>query len=283
MTNGEQRGTGGGDAGASGIAPRVLRRILLAALVAFGMLQASANALSRIADLRDSGVPFESWIIAVDEGSSLASWIVCMAAIWWLVARLRPPRFNWPGAVALHALATVPISLFHVGLMVAFRVAAHALADSVYRFTGDLPATLLYEYRKDALTYVLLALSMAAIQWLTRERTPSGRSLAPETLEVVDGAFRHRVPIAEIDWAEAAGNYVTLHWRGRALLHRTTLAALAETLAPHGFARIHRSRLVRRSAIRRIATGQSGDFSVTLADGTEIRGSRRHRAGLAVG
>jgi DNA-binding LytR/AlgR family response regulator len=63
------------------------------------------------------------------------------------------------------------------------------------------------------------------------------------------------------------------------LLHRSTLAALAERLGP-GFARIHRGRLVRRAAIASIETDKSGDFTVTLTGGAALRGSRRYRAGL---
>jgi len=43
------------------------------------------------------------------------------------------------------------------------------------------------------------------------------------------------------------------------------------------FLRIHRGRLVRRAAIRRIETDKSGDFTVELASGASLRGSRRYR------
>ncbi|MGB3754617.1 MAG: LytTR family transcriptional regulator DNA-binding domain-containing protein [Parerythrobacter sp.] len=46
------------------------------------------------------------------------------------------------------------------------------------------------------------------------------------------------------------------------------------------FVRIHRSRLARRAALRRVDMLKSGDFTVTLANGETLRGSRRYRAGL---
>ena len=58
------------------------------------------------------------------------------------------------------------------------------------------------------------------------------------------------------------------------------MAAVEAELGP-AFARIHRSRLVRRDAVRAIESGQSGDFTVTLANGERVRGSRRHRDALA--
>ena len=83
----------------------------------------------------------------------------------------------------------------------------------------------------------------------------------------------------QIDWVRAAGNYVELRWEGRTLLHRSTLAALADQLGA-GFVRIHRGRLVRRDAIRSVETDKSGDFTVTLASGATLRDSRRYRSSL---
>ena len=96
-----------------------------------------------------------------------------------------------------------------------------------------------------------------------------------------DGARTHFLAANTIDWAEAAGNYVELHTAGRAILHRTSLAALEAELSAHGFARIHRSRLVRLAAVQSLASTPSGDFELTLADGTKIGGSRRFRGALA--
>ena len=60
------------------------------------------------------------------------------------------------------------------------------------------------------------------------------------------------------------------------ILHRATLAAIEAQLGP-GFARVHRSRLVRRDAVRELRTLNSGDFELVLSDGRVIAGSRRYR------
>ena len=66
-------------------------------------------------------------------------------------------------------------------------------------------------------------------------------------------------------------------WRGRAaLLHQATLTA-TEAVLGEAFVRIHRGQLVQRDAIRRVASERSGDFTVDLDDGTQLRGSRRYR------
>ncbi len=58
------------------------------------------------------------------------------------------------------------------------------------------------------------------------------------------------------------------------------LAAVADALAPYGFVRIHRSRLVRRAAVASITATPAGDSEVALASGVTVDGSRRFRGGL---
>ena len=82
-----------------------------------------------------------------------------------------------------------------------------------------------------------------------------------------------------IDWIEAAGNYVQVHAGGRSSLHRITMRALESALDPAGFARVHRSAIVRVQSIdARILIG--GKPAVRLRDGTLIRVSSRYASKL---
>ena len=277
-TSGERRLTSGGAGVTSGNAAHSTRRLMLAGIVLFAAVQGTVNGVSRLSDLRGAGSDIAGWMIAVDESTSFVSWLVCMVVIWRLVAVLRPSLLRWPLAILVHALATIPVSLLHIGLMVALREGAYVLGGVDYDFAHDgLWTELVYEYRKDAPVYGLLASAFAAIRWVTREAPEVAGQVAVLTLQ--DGTARHRIPVDTIDLIEAAGNYVTIHWQGQELLQRTTLGAMAERLG-NGFARIHRSRLVRRAAIRTVETLPSGDFTVTLSDGTQTRGSRRYRDAL---
>lgn len=285
-TSGEAHVTSGGRDGMNGglatWSPRTVRWVAFAVFVSVTAAQAVANAYSRHADLAGTDHPVPLWQTGIEEASSAIAWTACLVVIWQLVARVSPSRLGWPSTLALHALATVPVSLLHVGLMVALRYPAFAIAGGDYDFAGDLPGVLLYEYRKDVLSYALLAVFSGLVQWFAQDRI-GAESSPPEResfLSVSDGASTHLVPFGEINWIEASGNYVTLHTARREILHRATLASLAQELAPAGFVRIHRSRLVRLSAVRHVETAQSGDFSVTLVDGSVMRGSRRYREGV---
>jgi len=242
------------------------------------------NALS-VAQVRKGQVA--SWEPCVWAASSAVAMAVLVPVIALLTHRLRPPRMSRPLAVAAHAVAALVIGLTHVGTMVALRQLAYAAHGWAYTFAFDTP-TLGYELRKDVRTYVLIALGYAL--WRRLRRPAPVRiadplvapavsvpaSVALFRLTVRDGARTHFLVPDAIDWAEAAGNYV-------AILHRTSLAALESELAVHGFARILRSRLVRLAAIRSLAPTASGDFELTLNDGTKIGGSRRFRSALSDG
>lgn len=271
-------GTSGGEGGTSGEALRRRRLLWLGlGLAAFLVVQSIANVESTVEDMAKLGVIESRAHVWTWQLTSVAVWLALLPVLGWLVARVRPPRFSWPVTILLHALATVPVSLVHVVAMVALRKLVYAAGGERYDF-GSWPMTLLYEYRKDAASYLLAVLFLAFAQWLLARPAPAP---APERdmLLVADGSVTHHVPAETIESASAAGNYVEIVWSGRTLLHRTTLAALAERLGP-GFVRIHRGRIVRRAAVRSIETDKSGDFTVTLESGATLRGSRRYRAGL---
>lgn len=271
-------GTNGGEGVTTGEALRRRRLLWLAlGLAGFLTVQSIANVESTLEDMAKLGVIESRAHVWTWQLTSLVVWLALMPVLGWLVARLRPPRFSWPVAVLLHTLATIPVSLVHVLAMVGLRMLVYAAGGERYDF-GSWPMTLLYEYRKDAATYLLAALFLAYAQWLLARPTPT---ISPESdvLLVADGSVTHRVPVEAIESASAAGNYVEIVWSGRTLLHRSTLAALTERLGP-GFMRIHRGRIVRRAAVRSVETDKSGDFTVTLESGATLRGSRRYRGGL---
>ena len=108
---------------------------------------------------------------------------------------------------------------------------------------------------------------------------PEGETL---TRFVVRDRGRCRlVPAADVRWIATAANYLELHTGNGTCLVRMTLAEAARRLP--GFARIHRTTLVRADLVRSIEPNGQGDFRVRLDDGHELTLSRRYRGALAPG
>ena len=174
-------------------------------------------------------------------------------------------------------LLSVPASGIHIGLMIVLRHIVYGFTGGDYDGGAPLVEIVAYEYRKDLVTYAALVLLPPVVRGLLQERR--GAQARPDDfrLEVRDGSRTVRLLPADIEWAQAAGNYVELFGAFGALLHRRTLAALEGELAPYGFRRIHRARIVRTGAVRAIEARPSGDFEVVLASGVRLAGSRRYR------
>jgi two-component system, LytTR family, response regulator len=85
------------------------------------------------------------------------------------------------------------------------------------------------------------------------------------------------VKTSEIDWVEAAGDYVTLHVGKKAWLLRETIAELDRKLQAKGFTRIHRSAIVNTERIGEMHPLDNGEYRLLLRDGTELKLSRSYR------
>lgn len=84
--------------------------------------------------------------------------------------------------------------------------------------------------------------------------------------------------VAEINWIEAAGAYVTLHVGDKEFLHRRSLASLVLKLEPHLFVRVHRSIVVNIECIVQLEPLSHGEFEVTMKHGERLRVSRTYRS-----
>lgn len=80
----------------------------------------------------------------------------------------------------------------------------------------------------------------------------------------------------EVDWIEAADNYVCLHVGKKTHLLRQTMSEMERRLDSRRFMRIHRSRIVNIDRIREVHPQSSGDSIILLEDGTELTSSRTY-------
>jgi two-component system, LytTR family, response regulator len=78
----------------------------------------------------------------------------------------------------------------------------------------------------------------------------------------------------EIDWIEAAGNYVRLHVRGATHVLRQSMKNMETRLDADVFVRIHRSAIVNADRIRELQPWLHGEYVVILEDGTKLSASR---------
>jgi len=102
----------------------------------------------------------------------------------------------------------------------------------------------------------------------------------PERFVIKSGGRVFFVRTDEIDWIEAAGNYVKLHVGNEAHLLRETMNSLEAQLDPDVFYRIHRCHIVNIERVKELQPWFNGEYVVFLRDGARLTLSRGYREKL---
>ena len=266
MTTGDEAGTNGWT--------RVEWRPWAAVLLV-GAAVAFVNATSGI--IEGAG---DHWIEPVVWEVTSAIAIIGLAPFIGAAIRRWPPRTdNLPAFALIHFGLTVPFALAHILFIFLVREGLYWAAGARYGFfDGGVAITLLYEWRKDVLSYSAIAATYWIFQFVAeRRRTAAAPAAGDQRIEIRDGGAAIYLAPSEITHVEAAGNYVEFHTPERTHLVRGTLAAWEAQLTARGFARVHRSRLVNRARITTIKPTPSGDIEIILDSGAALAGSRRYR------
>jgi two-component system LytT family response regulator len=81
---------------------------------------------------------------------------------------------------------------------------------------------------------------------------------------------------ADIEWVDAADNYVRLHAGGRAHFVRDTMKSFAAKLRPDRFVRVHRSIIINLDHLQRLEPHGHGEYLITMRDGSRVTSSRSY-------
>jgi hypothetical protein len=184
---------------------------------------------------------------------------------------------GWPIRLALAGAAIVVFSSLHIAGMVGLRKLVMFLVGSSYDFHLSI-ATVIYEFRKDVITCLLIGGSL----WLIDNRRQGLRAASaaaaaepvamPHMVWLRDGATRIRIEPRDILWISSAGNYVEYSLAdGITRLVRGTLAGEEARLTKFNIVRVHRTRLVNLSRVTGLRAGANGDFELTLDTGQALR------------
>jgi hypothetical protein len=266
--------TSGGQDGTNGWAQFERRPLIF--VIAVAVVVVAVNASSDFLEMQRAGLPFRWWEPVAWEVTSAIVILAMAPLIGMAVRRWTPTRDNFIRPGLIHFGLTIPFALIHIAGIYAMRNAIYWLGDARYGFFDDgVALVVFYEWRKDVLTYAVIAATYWIFQYIADRRTAPA---ADGRIEVRDGASAVFLAPSEITHVEAAGNYVEFHTAGKTHLVRGTLASWEAQLTARGFARVHRSRLINRASIAAMRPTASGDLEITLSDGRIVLGSRRYRA-----
>ena len=261
---------------------------VFAAIAAIAFVIGIVNALSGAQDAAWRGDSYDIGRRLFWELSSIIVILVLMPVSMLSVRRMHRTA-GLGGRIGIGALALLGFSALHIAGMVCLRKLMLWLAGSAYDFHFSI-ATVLYEFRKDAVT----ALLIGATLWLFESRrdlrqaaqeahpaAPQEQTL-PDLIWLRDGTSRIRLAPRDIMWVASAGNYIEYSLAdGTQHLIRGTLAGTESELARFAIVRVHRTRLANLDRVSSVEFKPSGDFELTFDNGKTLGGSRRYRPAVA--
>lgn len=80
-----------------------------------------------------------------------------------------------------------------------------------------------------------------------------------------------RLPIPQIEWVEAARDYVLLHTSTRSYIHRISMTALEQLLDPQLLMRVHRSTFIRPALVKSVQRLGKGLIALEMEDGAIVQ------------
>jgi hypothetical protein len=256
------------------------------------LLNAAVNSTVVSMDMERRDLQFDWWEPVVWEYSSALLLLALLPGQLAFDRRFPFHAETWRRAAAAHLLATIPYSLIHVSGMVGLRHLAYGALGGEYDF-GYWPKELLYEYLKDVRTYAVVLLVFYSYRLLLLRLRGEARLLtAPDPglpAEAIERPNRFLVrklgaeflvAALDIEFLEAAENYVNLHVRGRVYPLRSTMSAIQDRLDPARFVRVHRSYIVNLDFLDQIEPLDTGDARLLLKNGSRVPCSRRYRSAL---
>jgi two-component system LytT family response regulator len=103
---------------------------------------------------------------------------------------------------------------------------------------------------------------------------------AEQKIAIKDGDKTILINTSDIDWIDAAGDYMCVHVKGVTHVMRSTLKSLMSKLDPEKFKRIHRSTVVNLERIEQVTSQDKGEYTLFLDCNEQLKVSRNYRDGI---
>ncbi len=151
------------------------------------------------------------------------------------------------------------------------------LQDSVYRAVSHkkMDGAVTEKQRLLELIISITGKSEGSITQLLKNHT--GIRAYPEKIAIKDGGETTLVETSDIDWVDAAGDYMCIHANDETHIMRITMKELEAQLDPTNFQRVHRSTIVNLDRVTKVCSHLNGEFHLILVNGVSIKMSRSYK------
>ena len=151
------------------------------------------------------------------------------------------------------------------------------LQDAIYRAVSHkkMDGAVTEKQRLLELIISITGKSEGSITQLLKNHT--GVRAYPEKIAIKDGGETTLVETSDIDWVDAAGDYMCIHANDETHIMRITMKELEAQLDPTNFQRVHRSTIVNLDRVTKVCSHLNGEFHLILVNGVSIKMSRSYK------
>ena len=96
-------------------------------------------------------------------------------------------------------------------------------------------------------------------------------------LRIKDRGHISIVDVADVEYIDAAGDYMCIHVGEKTHILRETMKTMEKRLDPKVFQRVHRSTIINLDKVREVRPHSNGECFLTLESGTELKVSRSYK------
>ncbi|MDX1498735.1 MAG: LytTR family DNA-binding domain-containing protein [Woeseiaceae bacterium] len=253
------------------------RRLLEAGLLALLLAVLwTFDTLSKLHTAEVIGIDLDHFRLVTNQvTSAVAVFLLVPAVAWWLTRFPIRRDGLWSAAAGL-IIGSMLFAAAHYFLLTGLRYLVYSLGGRVFVFSDLWVSNLLIEYQKDVKIYLAIVAIISVYRYYRRHEADQV-SARPDRLIVQTGGGEKIIRKDDIEYLEAARNYVVVGTGAKEYLLRDTLSNLEKSLAPDAIARTHRSYLVNIDRIDEICTTDAGSHEIMMQSGKRIPLSRGYR------
>lgn len=246
-----------------------------AAWIALVALLWGTDLLAKLSVREQTGIGLDNFrLVSEQVTSAVAVLAMVPLLVQWL--KLFPPRLNeWPRMIIGHTIGSIFFAFGHFVLILALRIPWYALNGRTYVWREPFVNNLIVEYQKDIKIYIGFVIVISTYQYFRRSKTAGTQSYV-DRLIVQSGTGDTVLRLEQIDYLEAARNYIAVHAGGREYIVRDTMVNVSRKLSGGSFARTHRSFIVNIDKVKEIRAHDSGQ-RIILTSGEDVPLSRSYR------
>ncbi len=196
-----------------------------------------------------------------------------------VLAELQPE--NMPAIVFVTAFNEYAIKAFEANALdyLLKPIEDSRLREAIFRVRENLEQKHALRHKKSLLRLVsnMTGKNVGSMQELSTKGIDRLMKKEAVKLVIKDGGRTTLVPQDQIEWIDAAGDYMCVHVGGVTHIMRKTMKALEAELDPDLLQRIHRSTIVNVNQVKEMQSHINGEYFLTLQCGHTIKLSRTYK------